>query len=244
MDISPKTVLVILGIIVFLFFIYEIVISVSLIQKSGNLTEVSDSYQKVVESSEKKILVAGDSTAVGTGTENNLESTAGRLSQKYPDYTLENYSKNGLRLEGLIEILEPIKDNKYELILIQIGANDIIRFTKKEDIEKRITEVLNITSEMSDKIIFLHSGDVGDAKIIPSFLRPIMSSRSKMMRDIYLQKDSEFENVHYVDLFTSESIKGMKDNIDKYYAKDKLHLNGEGYGLWFSEIEKEIDLLE
>jgi lysophospholipase L1-like esterase len=45
-------------------------------------------------------------------------------------------------------------------------------------------------------------------------------------------------------LFESESVKDMTNNFDKYYAKDKLHLSGEGYGVWFNEIEKEIDLVE
>jgi lysophospholipase L1-like esterase len=215
-----------------------------LIQKSGDLIDNSNPYQKIVLESDKRILVVGDSTGVGTGVKNNLESTAGRLSQKYPDYSLENYSINGLRLEGLIEVLSPLGDNKYDLILVQIGANDIFRFTKKENIENRITKVLSMTSKMSNRVIFLHSGNVKDTGMFPSFTLPLISWRSKIMREIYLQKDIEFESAHYVDLFKSEAINNMTNDFDKYYAEDMLHLNGDGYGVWFNEIEKVIELIE
>jgi len=243
MNISFKKILITFVTILITFLVFEIISTVYFIQKSGQLVKQSESYEKILESPEKRMLVVGDSTGVGTGVRSIENSTAGRLSKKYPNSTVENYSVNGLRLKGLLEILEPLSDNKYNLILIQVGANDIIKLTTRENIEKRITEVLNITNRMSDNIIFLHSGDVGESTVIPSFARPIFSWRSKIMRDIYLEKDKEFENAHYVDLLKAKEVIDIKDNVEKYNAEDNFHLNDLGYGIWFEVIEKEIDLL-
>jgi lysophospholipase L1-like esterase len=193
-----------------------------------------------------KILVLGDSTAVGTGSKDNMDSTAGRLGSKYLEASIENYAANGQKLDGLLRVIEEI-DNQtpkpnFDLVLIQIGANDVIRLTSKVVIEKEIEQVLSKMSTMSSAIIFLHSGDIGESNLFPFFFKPLLSSRSMWMRELYLKKDKEFSSAHYVDLYSSSEVKTIDKNKRKYYAPDLLHLNGEGYGIWFAEIEKVIHM--
>jgi len=113
-------------------------------RKSAVLQAQTTAYEQLSSNSDMKILVLGDSTGVGTGAGNPKDSTAGRLGRDYPNADIENISQNGLRLDGAVQKLENIKNEKFDLILIQIGANDITHFTKSKDTKERLSKLLNI----------------------------------------------------------------------------------------------------
>jgi lysophospholipase L1-like esterase len=196
----------------------------------------------------KKILVLGDSTAFGTGASRPEDSTAGRLGLKYPDAEVVNLAKNGMRIAGLEEVLKTLdakdvskqdKNKHFDLILIQIGANDIIRLTPAQDIESGIDKILAKAKSLGDKVIVLHSGNVGESKFFPWYIRPILSHRSVNMREIYI-KIAEKHKAEYVDLINAPIAVKLRENPSLYYSSDLLHLSSEGYGLWYEEIRKRL----
>lgn len=83
----------------------------------------------------------------------------------------------------------------------------------------------------------LHSGDVGDAKFFPWFVRPLFSKRSREVREMY-KKEVHDRDASYVDLIASSISQTLRENPRRYYASDWLHLSGDGYGLWMQEIQK------
>lgn len=207
---------------------YDIARMFVLFRKTIAIESRTTTFERILEGG-MRILVFGDSTAVGTGSERSEDSTAGRLGSLYPDASVENLAENGMRIKGLLEIL-PDVNGKYDLILIQIGANDIIRLTPMEEIEKGIREILLQAKERGRKVIVLHSGNIGESKFFPWYVRPLLSKRSFEVREIYKKAAQEF-GASYVDLIEI----GIPEN---YYAADLLHLTGEGYGVWFDEIKK------
>jgi lysophospholipase L1-like esterase len=210
------------------------------LQKSKKLIEASEPFQRINDQADKKILVLGDSTAVGTGVKDPLQSTAGRLGELYPEAEIRNLAQNGLRVKDLSALIDELDaEERYSLILIQVGANDIIRFTPMEEIERSVDEILARLSQQSDKIVILHSGNVGQAPLFPIYMRPVFSGRSFQMREIY-QRLSEKHGTEYVNLIASNVGESFQRYPRKYYAQDLLHLSGEGYGLWFLEILKKI----
>jgi lysophospholipase L1-like esterase len=179
-----------------------------------------------------KILVLGDSTAVGTGAKDPKNTTAGRLSSLFPNAALLNISRNGMKMAELNKKMDDIT-GRYDYILIQIGANDIIQFTSKEDMENTLNQIILKAKKLSNRVVILHSGDIGKSKFFSWYIQPIYSYRTQNVRKIYMRQ-AEMHTIQYVDLFTI-------DIPDYYYAADKLHLNDEGYGGWFDEIKKKID---
>ena len=189
----------------------------------------------------RKILVLGDSTAFGTGAAHPENSTAGRLAARYPDAAVVNLAVNGLRIAGLLDLLKTIHEKTpYDLILIQIGANDIIRLTPLREIETGINEVLARTALLGQKVIILHSGDVGEAPLFPWYFRGWLSRRSRAVREIYIRA-APAHGAEYVDLIDSPVAHQLRENTKIYYANDLLHLTDEGYGLWFEEIQKHLE---
>lgn len=191
-------------------------------------------FEKINDSAGFKVLFAGDSTCVGTGLDDNRQSTSGYFSQDYPYASIENHCQNGLKLEGLIAILQRLQEKHFDLAVLQIGANDILYFTPMDQIRKRQQQVLTLTKNIARRIIILHSGDIGsDRLFIPPF-NWIYTWRTLKVRDIYLI--SQDSRVSYVDVYSRDHGK----NIDPFYARDRLHLNAVGYFIWYSYIKDQM----
>lgn len=209
-----------------------------LIRKTIALEKQILPFTRTIPNAQKRILILGDSTAFGTGVSDSKDSTAGRLGALYPEAEIVNLAVNGLRIKGLLEILSSIdKNDHYELILIQIGANDIIRFTSINEVKAGIEKVLTRSRDFKGKVILLHSGNIGHAKLFPWYLRPILSKRSMEVRALYQSASASYGAI-YIDLIAAPTANLFIEKPDVYYANDKLHLTGEGYGLWFDEIKK------
>lgn len=211
-----------------------------LLQKSKKLAAESIPFQRIDSHAEMKVLVLGDSTAVGTGATDSVETTAGRLGQLYPQAEIRNLAENGLQVKDLLVQLDSLDtDDHFSLILIQVGANDIIRLTPMVEVEKDVDQILGRITQIADKVVILHSGNVGEAPFFPLYVRPLFSNRSLQMREIYKNLNQKHGS-EYVDLIDSSVGETFKQDPKKYYARDFLHLSGEGYGLWFQEIAKKL----
>lgn len=228
--------------VVVVLFLVSIFKSYLLYKKTVVLEKDYTAFSRAIPNASMRILVLGDSTAVGTGVKDAKNSTAGRLSNAYPNAEVVNVSENGLKIAGLIEKLKTFKtDDRFDIVLIQIGANDIIRFTADEDIKKGIDTVLARTKLFGGKVVLLHSGDIGDSKFFPWYVRPILSYKTNKVRKIYIEVIKKYDS-QYVDLIESPVSNLLKENPQRYYAADLLHLSDDGYGLWFDEIYKKLTI--
>jgi lysophospholipase L1-like esterase len=181
----------------------------------------------------------GDSTAVGVGAKNPDKSTAGRLGALYPSAEVRTIAKSGLKIDGLIDLLPTIPEASFDIILIQIGANDIIQLTRMDDIEKGIHTIVEDATRRGKKVIILHSGNIGEATMFPWYAQALFAHRSFAVRAIY-KKEAIDSGVSYVDLIDSPVGVLLQEDSKRYYANDMLHLSDGGYGLWFDEIKKSL----
>jgi len=241
---SYKNILVGLVAVFALWVVFDAIRFGILFRKSKVLSANSSAYERILANTKMKILVLGDSTAVGTGTNDPKYSTAGRLGALYPSVSIENKAKNGLKLEGLLEIVEKQNaernDSKqYDIILVQIGANDIIRLTKMDEIKLSAEKIIEKLAPKTKKLIILHSGNIGNSKFFPLYVRSWLKNRSYDVREIYQELAKKY-GVQYIDLIDAPSDELFKQDPKRYYADDMLHLNDEGYGLWFEEIKKKL----
>ena len=212
--------------------------TVFLIFKTQYLIKNTLPFQRKIPWASMRILVLGDSTAYGTWAETPQGSTAGRLGILYPWADITNISVNGLKISGLLALMDTIDENeRFDVILVQIGANDIMKMTSMGDIRSWICEVITRLKPRGDTMILLHSGNIGEVPFFPFFLKPLMTARSSEVYRIYQQLALQ-EKVSYVDLIHSPIQQAFTKYPKRYYASDFLHLSNDGYWLWMSEIEK------
>lgn len=229
--------------LVSLYVVYRTLYTYRLLTNSRTLIQASKSFVRIVPNPTHTILVLGDSTAVGTGA-TPASSTAGRLGNLYPHASVYNYAINGLQLAGLIKQMRepPVKDfanKKADILLLQIGANDLVYFTPLPQIERELTEVLQKAMGLGNKIIILHSGLAGTAPIFPFWIEWLWNRRAWAVRKIYM-REAALYNARYVDIITSSSDANFQKDPKKYYAADMFHPSGNGYELWFEEIKKAL----
>lgn len=186
------------------------------------------------------ILVVGDSSAAGVGALDPKESIAGRLGQHYPNADLVNAGFSGAKVKDLIGVLQKQKGKHYDLILIQIGGNDITHFVAVDDIKKDIEEVLTLANQLSDRTILLTSGDIGKIPIFHWPLNTIMTSRTKQVRQIFMDAIAKHKNMSYIDLFYLLKKDPKLKDFSPYYSPDSFHLSGAGYGVYYFYLERAL----
>lgn len=202
-----------------------------LLKVSAKLVEDSRAYEQSPASPDQTILFLGDSTAVGTGVKDPRNSVAGRFGQLYPNTQIINRGVNGKKIHQLVSELDVEKEVKPDLLIIQIGGNDILRFTPIGSVKKDLEELLKKAFVLSKKVVILHSGRVGDAPFFPKTVGWLWTLKASQIRKLYI-KEAKRTGVIYVDLF----------GVDKEmtYAPDGVHPNDEGYGIWFEKIQKAL----
>lgn len=204
-------------------------------------TRVDDSiaYQQIKPVAKFKILVLGDSTAVGTGSLNPRDSVAGRFGRDFPQAHIVNLAFNGQKIHQLAASVDPKKLGTFDLVVVQIGANDIIRFTNLKDVEGDLNTLLIKLTQISPKVVLLHSGDVGSAPIFPKLLKGFWTQRSLALRELYKRYAQKY-HVLYVDLLAQLTDDIFLKDIKRFYCQDLLHPSGDGYGVWYQAIRRQM----
>lgn len=186
----------------------------------------------------KKILIIGDSTAVGSVID-PMYNIGGRLYEKYK-VDVTNISINGAKTDNVINQLNNITDKKYYLIIIFIGNNDVSRFTDLDKIGIDMSKVLDKAKTISDKVIVFRGGNFGTIPMFPYIMRLIYGLRSRKIRKIFIRIAKE-KSVIYVEKFmTYRNDIFLKDPYH-YYGWDLLHLNESGYKVWFDYLVEEME---
>jgi lysophospholipase L1-like esterase len=187
-----------------------------------------------------RILVAGDSTAVGVGTTDNHDSTAGRLGKQFATADITNVAVSGYRLADVIAVLQKQHGKHYDLLLLQIGANDVTHGTPTVTVARQLSQVLTLCSELSDKTIVLTAGNIGLSGVFHWPLSAIITGRTILVRSIFIKTVVQYPTVTYVDLFKDKKDDIFETDIARYYAADHFHLTDEGYGIWYQYIQKTL----
>lgn len=187
-------------------------------------------------------LVLGDSTAVGTGAVSNQLSTVGRLGQDFPNANIENYARNGARLKDIMGQFEQRKRDQYDLILLQIGGNDVVQLTDINQVKSLLEQIFPKLSGTAEQVLVITAGDIGAAPLWPLGVDWFFTNRTLLVRDVFLAQVQPFSDIVYVDLFYHSTSQLFKNDPHVYHAPDKFHPNGAGYGLWYQAISEKINL--
>ena len=223
--------LVIVG-IVLLYTLYEVVRVSKLTEISKNLIVSTHPYER--SEGVRSLLVLGDSTGVGVGTLHPTDSVAARLSN-FLDASVENYSVSGARVADLKEQFSQAKKQTYDVVLIQVGANDVTHLTPIADVDTGINAILEAARTRSDHVILMTAGRVGDAPAFPFVVGQLFNWRSSQIREHFIA-DAARSEAMYVDLIGVSDV--FKSDSVRYYAPDSFHPSSDGYALWFDVLKE------
>jgi len=235
MNFRAMTYIVLIFAALFAYAAYNVFLFWSAAQKSAPLIAATPPFNREDPSLSKSILVLGDSLAVGVGAPDK-ETIAARLATAL-HANIANVAKSGAHTSDLEGQLALAQKSRYDLILIQIGANDIIQLQSLAKAEGNMGRALAVAKGKSDRVVFFTAGDVGDAPLWPWPWKHIYSSKTRDLRTRFMALAGKYDAL-YVDLYAHGPI--FASDPKRYYAVDDLHLTAQGYGKWFEIVLDDI----
>jgi lysophospholipase L1-like esterase len=182
-----------------------------------------------------KVLVVGDSTAVGTGAGCPEESIAGRLGRAFPDVTIVNRGCNGAKTLDVVMQLAGEDGARYDLVLVHVGGNDVLRGTPQRVLAPQVDTLMRLARRLSHHVVVTTIPNIG---LLPMFFVPlswVMSYRSGRLCTVFAQAARE-HGVHYVDFFDRRATHPFYRDQSRYFAQDKLHPSTDCYAYVYEAL--------
>ena len=208
------------------------------IGESIDLARRSEPFQQHPDEPARRLLVVGDSTAVGTGASSGSNSLVGLVAGRHPDWYIENRARDGARFSDVVDQLE--RGGSFDMVLIQAGGNDVIRAGDLDALNRTIDRVTSAALKRAPAVILMPAGNVGNA---PFFFPPIswwMTQRSRHMHR-FVRHAVKRHGALYVTLFHERADDPFVQKPE-LNARDGLHPSDAGYAVWFEELSRQTKL--
>jgi lysophospholipase L1-like esterase len=184
----------------------------------------------------KKILFAGDSTAVGVGAKRPEETLMGMFAHDFPDVEIHNSAVNGALTRHVIMQLKEVEHEHYSLALISVGGNDAWRFTSLRNLERDLDVVLRKAMMITDNrvILLIYNMSKSDP-VAPIFLHHLLIRHSLKINQMFRVIASNY-GIKCVEIFTEGKTDPFGRRAEKVFAPDGFHPNSRGYRLWYNRL--------
>jgi lysophospholipase L1-like esterase len=176
-----------------------------------------------------RVLVVGDSTGVGTGAEHARDSLAGRMADDFPAVAIVNRARNGAKTGDACQQLDGEAGRRYDVVLIHVGGNDILRRTPLRQVASDVEVLLERACRIGTHVLVTTTPNVG---LAPAFYAPLswwLTRRSRQVRDLFAAA-ARRHGAHYANFFHSRSCDPFWREGHRYYAADRFHPSSECYG--------------
>lgn len=185
-----------------------------------------------------RLLIVGDSTAVGTGASSPASSLAGLLAEQYPRFWIDNRARDGAKFADVLQQLSG--PERFDMVLVQAGGNDVIRMRGMDALREDIERVMDAANARAPLVVLMSAGNVGNA---PFFFVPVswlMTQRARAMHRLVADKAQRTGAV-YVKLFHErENDPFVADR--SLNARDGLHPSDKGYRSWWQALREQAGL--
>ncbi|MDP1685429.1 GDSL-type esterase/lipase family protein [Hydrogenophaga sp.] len=202
------------------------------IGKAAELARQSTPYQQSPADATLSLLIVGDSTGVGTGASAPANSLAGLLGTAYPRLRIDNRARDGATFADVVRQFDGTQ--RYDLVLVQAGGNDVIRLRADDDVRADIDRVTALARVRADRVVLMPAGNVGNA---PFFFPPaswLMTDRARRMHG-FVRESAARHGALYVSLFKDKAEDPFVQ-APGLHAVDGLHPSDAGYRLWRDEL--------
>ncbi len=217
---------------------YEVVRMHRLVENGSAMSLSTEKFERRQEGN-SSILILGDSLAYGVGASSPKTSFAGKLAEHYHDSTITNKAKIGETVSSLKETIDEKITDKYEIIFIIVGGNDIMRmhiniFNSAESIKP----IIDKASKHSSKVVLITTGNFNYVSLQPWILKSVFNKRADLLRKAALKLETDYPNYSYVDFYATPT---DEKEYKSYEASDGYHLNDAGVNKLITTTLENID---
>lgn len=202
------------------------------IGQAADLARKSTPFQQSPADAALSLLIVGDSTGVGTGASAPEASLAGLLGRTHPRLRIDNRARDGATFADVLRQFDGTQ--RYDLVLIQAGGNDVIRMRSDDDVRADIDRATALARERSDRVVLMPAGNVGNAPFFFAPVSQLMTSRARRLH-AFVRESATRHGAVVVNLF-KEKADDPFAQTPELNAVDGLHPSDAGYRVWRDEL--------
>lgn len=185
----------------------------------------------------ERVVIAGDSTAVGAGSSHPRLSVAGRIGMALAKAEVSNVARSGARLAHVPQQLDRLDGTRaVSLVIVLCGGEDVIRGASARKIGNAIDSIAARVRAVGARLILVPPGVLGRA---PIWLPPLSSYytwRARRVRRAIFDSARHHADVEVIDIAPARPVQRLPHGGERNYASDRLHPSDVGYGAWFEKI--------
>lgn len=208
------------------------------VQASVELTRLSKPLQRPLAQPALRLLIVGDSTAVGTGASVPEASVAGLLGQRFPGLQIENRARDGALFSELMAQLQG--DAHVDMVLVMAGGNDVVRLRRLDALRGDVDRVTQRARQRAGLVVLMPAGNVGNAPFVLAPVSWLMTWRARQLQTFARDAAARHGAVQ-VDLFRASADDPFVQRPE-LNAADGLHPSDAGYRVWFGELMSQAGL--
>ena len=209
------------------------------IRQSVELARQSEPFQASPAGATARLLIVGDSTAVGTGATSPAHSLAGLISRDHPRLKIVNRAMDGARFADIARQLQGTE--RFDAVLVLGGGNDVIRLTDQPLLAQHIDAVARQARSRAPLVVLMPPGNVGNAPFFMPPLSWLMAQRSRALHGFVRQAAAD-HGALYVSLYKAQASDPFAQRPDELNARDGLHPSDAGYRLWHDALNAQAAL--
>ena len=199
------------------------------------LADAAVVFERRAEAHVATVLVIGDSTGVGTGAARPEDSIAGQLAAQFPDVGIVNRARNGARTRDAIQQLVDAGAARYDLVLVHVGGNDVLRRTPLRALTPQVDALVLRARRLSDHVVVTTTPNVG---LVPAFAPPVswwLTRRSRAVCALF-EAAARRHGAHYVNFYHPRATDPFSREPQRFFAEDLLHPSTDCYRYVYRDL--------
>lgn len=191
-----------------------------------------------------RVAVIGDSSVTAPGVAGPEEIWVSRVCTRLAEtrhVTLESFAVGGSKVADLIENqLEPTLAFAPDMVLVAVGANDVIRGVSLRTFEGRLDELIGALAETDALVIMSGVGDMGTIPRLHPPLRNLMTRRSERFDGVHHAVAVRY-GAHVIDQRSDDPASWYTDR--SLWSPDLFHVSASGHERWANLTWRTIEPL-
>jgi lysophospholipase L1-like esterase len=199
------------------------------------LATAATAFERGAGAPAQRVLVVGDSTGVGTGAARPEDSIAGLLGADFAHVAIVNRARNGARTLDVLLQLAEAGDDRYDLVLVHAGGNDVLRRTPLRALAPQVEALMQLARRLSDHVVVTTTPNVG---LVPLFAPPVswwLTRRSQRVCALF-DAAAKRHGACYVDFFHTRATDPFSREPHRYFAPDLLHPSTDCYRYVYRDL--------
>lgn len=187
-----------------------------------------------------RILIAGDSVALGVGASAPEKTISGLFARDFPTATIVNVGVSGAETKDLAAQWQTVGDQHFDVAVIIVGANDVVHMAALEKSEQHLTAALAQARGLADHVVLMPEGNIGNAPLFPRVAAWLLTRRSREVQERFARVAAA-QGAVFIDVFHEREDDPWRADSKNFYAVDFFHPGDGGYADWYNQIRQGME---